>query len=82
MTRSGADGHVTVEIAGGPPRRLARVFIDGTVRERVVLDGCGTASVDVATAVTDCHLEIAVEDDVLLAGRVPACPDDSGDGPT
>ena len=72
VTHADTNDYVTVEIAGGPPRTTATVLVAGTVGDRVRLDGCGTGRVHLPAATTGLAIEIAVEDRVLLTGRLPA----------
>ncbi len=81
MTRTDSNDYITLEIAGGPPHVMATVFVGGAVCQHIALNGCGTGSARVTTTSTNPRVEIAIEDLVLLTGRLPLAPSILRSGP-
>lgn len=81
MTRCSNNDYVTIEVAGGPPATTVTVLVGGAAYDRIQLDAAGAGSLQVPSAPGEPWLEIAVEEQVLLTGRVPAAPAQLGGTP-
>lgn len=62
---------VTLEITGGLPFSTATVLVGGSVAGHLRLDGCGSGQVDVRTPCGADRIDIAIDERVLLSGRLP-----------
>ena len=81
MTRWGPGDDVTVQIHGGPPHKTAVVTVGDTIRRTIRLNGCGAGSTRLVGIVGGACVEIAVDNHVLLTGRLAAAPSVAGDQP-
>ncbi len=78
LTRSGPDDEVIVRIHGGPPHKTAVVAVDGAIPRGIRLNGCGAGWTRLAEVDGSPRVQVAVDDDVLLTGRLFARPNRSG----